>query len=377
MKVLITTQSLIMGGIETALLSLLKFLHECQVEVDLYALEGGVLSDEFKKLNNVNFIPVKVPKNKMIYRIMKNLRCTSLYKTYQKQNTKEYDAAIAFYGINNYSDLYAASVNAKKKLIWVHMNFDALYHRSNYKGIIKLRNNIMRKKFQYFDHIVAVSESSKNGFLKVFGNYEDKTLVINNFMDLSRLEKKDEPCETLVGENKLIYVGRLADEKRVDILIREFGKVLDEIPNSYLYIVGDGPEKVSLENVVLQLKLGEKVRFLGNQNNPFKYMRQADMVVTASENEAYSITSLEALAMNKYFVSASNEGAEDIFYLTNQAKLNNGIVCKPKYMHKHIIYYLKNKDKIKPNFDMKQDNKRIEAQLMEILNIKIGDNESK
>ena len=150
MKVLITTQSLIMGGIETALLSLLKFLHECQVEVDLYALEGGVLLDEFKKLNNVNIISVKVPKNKIIYRVMKNLRCTSLYKAYQKQHTKEYDAAIAFYGINNYSDLYAAAAKAKKKLIWVHMNFDILYHRSNYKGIMKIRNKIMQKKFQYF-----------------------------------------------------------------------------------------------------------------------------------------------------------------------------------------------------------------------------------
>lgn len=368
-RILITTQSLIMGGVETALLSLLKFLNNYDVDIDVYVLEAGVLKEDFQKLNNVKFIPVKIPKNPIIYRIKKNLLCSSLYKKY-KDNKKKYDVAIAFYGINNYCDMYAAASNAKKKYVWVHNNFNTLYHFSKLKPIVKLRNIIIKNKFKYFDNIVCVSESAKQGFLKVFKSYEDKLLVINNFMDLERLKGRNEKCDIdFKGDNNLIYVGRLADVKRVDVLIEEFKKVIKKVKDANLYIVGDGPEKQKLEDIVKESKLENKAIFLGNQNNPFKYIEQSNIVVTASAHEAYSINSLEALAMKKYFVSANNEGAKDIFEITNKGNLNNGIICNPDKMHEHIINYLKNKDKYIPNFDIKKANKVIEKELIDLLEL--------
>ena len=131
-----------------------------------------------------------------------------MLKKYQKVNTKEYDIAIAYYGINNYSDLYAAQAKAKEKLIWVHCNFNDLYQASNHKFLIKIRNKLIAKKFNYFNQIIAVSESAKDGFLKIFPKYKDKISVINNIFSMERLASKNEDSEIEIqGENNLIYIG--------------------------------------------------------------------------------------------------------------------------------------------------------------------------
>lgn len=369
-KILITTESLTMGGVETVLLSILKFLNQCDVEIDLYVLKEGVLKEEFKKLNHVNLISTKIPKNKILYRILKNIKCKSLYRNYLKQAKKEYDIAIAFYGINNYCDMYAAASGAHKKFIWVHNNFETSYQNSKHRIVLKIRNQLIRKKFDYFDQIVAVSESAKQGFLTIFPEYKNGVIVINNFLDIERLKMQYEPCDfKMEGHNNLIYVGRLVSLKQVDLLIKEFEKVLLEIPASHLYIIGDGEERKNLEQLVCEKKLVKNVTFLGNQNNPFQYMAQADIVVTASGNETYSTNVLEAMAMRKYFVSADNGGAEDIFYLANQTNLNNGIVCKVEHMHHYIINYLKHRNCFSPSFDLDFLNETIQKNLLENFDI--------
>jgi glycosyltransferase involved in cell wall biosynthesis len=368
-NILITTESLIMGGVETTLISLLDVLKKYEVNIDLYVLEEGVLSEEFKKYVNVKIIPYKVPKNKIINRINKNLLCKSLYKRYKKQNDKHYDVSIAFYGINNYSDMYAAAVNADKKLIWVHNNFYELYQLSKYKPIIKLRNAIINKKFKYFDTIVPVSKSASEGFKKTFKNYENKIKVINNLINIKRIEEgiKDK-SDIIDGNPKIITTGRLVKTKRINELLKEFKKVLIQKKEAKLYIIGDGPELNNLKNLAREYKIENNVTFLGNQNNPYKYVYQADIVVSTSASETYSITLLEALILKKYFISTYNAGAKDIYININKNNKNNGILCNIEDIAKNIIYYTDNKTK--PNFNFKEVNEEIEKELIILLGIK-------
>ncbi len=368
-KILITTQSLIMGGAEKALLSLIDFLKNYDVEIDLYVLEKGILLNDYENLTKVNMIPIKLPKSQKIYRINKNLLCKSLLHKYQKLIDKEYDIAIAYYGINNYSDMYAAACKAKKKFIWVHNNFENLYKLSNHKFLVKLRNMIIKKKFKYFDYIVPVSITAKEGFLNVFNDYEKKMIVINNIIDLKKLSDNEENVEKLGGNKKLLYVGRLTKTKAVDVLIKEFILVLKDVPDVKLYIIGDGEEKNNLEMLVKNNNLEEYVIFLGSKNNPYPYMKQADAIVTASKSEAYSVTLIESLALKKYFISYHNEGAKDIFKNTNQENIQNGILCNEIDMHDKIIEFLKNRDNFQPDFDIEKFNDNIKEILIKYLEL--------
>lgn len=367
-RILITTESLNIGGVETSLLSLIKELNNYNVEIDLKVLKKGQISEEFKEICNVETILVTQSRNNLLNRVLKNIRCKSLFKKYR--NNKDYDIAIAYYGINNYSDMYAAAANAKEKLIWVHCNFHDLYLLSKHKLIIKLRNKLISKKFAYFDKIIAVSESAKRGFISEFSKYNKKVSVINNFFSTERLNKKNEDVNIdITGENNLVYIGRLDKLKNVNVLIREFKIVSQEIEDAKLYIIGNGPELDNLKNLSKQLGLKNKVIFLGMQENPFKFLSRMNVNVTASKTEAYATNLIESLAMNKYFVSAANSGAKDIFYETNRANINNGIICEPEYMHYHILYYLKNQKKIMPDFDIKAFNKNIINQIEKLLKI--------
>lgn len=356
-RILITTESLNIGGVETALLSLIKELKKYDVEVDLKVLSHGILSKEFEQICNVEEIPIKRAKNLLLNRVLKNIICKSLLKKYK--NNKEYDIAIAYYGINNYTDMYAAAANAKEKFIWVHCNFDDLYTLSNHKLIIKIRNKIISKKFSYFDKIIAVSDSSKIGFLKIFKANFEKIEVINNLFDLNKLNCSKEKLDINInGNNNMIYIGRLDKLKNVNTLISQFCKVKEEIRDAKLYIVGDGPEKNNLMILSKEQKLEDSIIFLGVQSNPLKYLNKMALCVTASKTETLSMNLIESLAMKKYFVSTDNNGAQDVFYKINKANFNNGIICKENYMYYHIIYYLKNRKTIMPNYNIELYNKK-------------------
>ncbi len=85
------------------------------------------------------------------------------------------------------------------------------------------------------------------------------------------------------------------EQKNFPLLIRAFGKLTKEIP-ARLVIVGGGREKARLEALIRELGLEESVALLGYQNNPFAYMRKADLFVTTSLWEGMPNTLVEALA---------------------------------------------------------------------------------
>lgn len=359
-KILITTESLIIGGIETSLISLINFLNTTNCEIDIYVLDKGELYEELSKNNKINIIPIKIPKNKLIYRINKNLFTKRIISKFSN-NSKEYDVAIAYYGINNYCDLYAACSNAKKKFIWVHNNYEDLANNSKFKLIYKIKNKTMSSKFKYFDHIVAVSESARSSFNKLFPKYTNKTLVINNLFDMKRLDNVYEECSYKIDQNNynIMYTGRLVKIKNVSVLIDEFLKVKEVIKKSHLYIIGDGPERMKLEKKVTNLNMDDCIHFLGYQTNPYKYMIMASVLVSASLSETYSLNLYEALALKKYFVSSDNKGACDLFNYINCKNKQNGVICKPNEIHKELINYYKNKNKIHPDFDINESNNKI------------------
>lgn len=96
----------------------------------------------------------------------------------------------------------------------------------------------------------------------------------------------------------LVFVGRVAKEKSIGMLLEAMPLILHKVPNAKLLIVGDGPEKIHLEEQAQRLGLAERVIFGGSRpwNDIPDCYRAGDIFVSASATETQGLTVLEAMA---------------------------------------------------------------------------------
>ncbi|BAU66921.1 glycosyl transferase group 1 [Stanieria sp. NIES-3757] len=93
----------------------------------------------------------------------------------------------------------------------------------------------------------------------------------------------------------IISVARLAKQKNFPLLLNAFSLVLTHI-DAKLIILGEGSERKSLEKLTRELDLENKVSFPGECQNPWKYMSKADLFVLPSQEEAFGLVLVEAMA---------------------------------------------------------------------------------
>ena len=107
----------------------------------------------------------------------------------------------------------------------------------------------------------------------------------------------------------IIFVGRLAQEKNIEFLIKNHKKIIRNKPNIKLMIVGDGPDREKLENYASELGIEDNVIFTGKvawEDIPY-YYHVSDIFATASTSETQGLTVVEAMAANLPAVCIDDE----------------------------------------------------------------------
>jgi glycosyltransferase involved in cell wall biosynthesis len=134
------------------------------------------------------------------------------------------------------------------------------------------------------------------------GNLLDKTV-------LSEIRNSNENLPFV-----FISTCRLVPVKNLDRLINAFSKVVTSYPQSSfeLWLVGDGPLRIILENQSKDMGIAEKVRFLGFQNNVYQFLAKADVFVLPSLSEGSSVSLVEAMSMGLPSVVTKVGGAGEI-----------------------------------------------------------------
>ncbi len=115
------------------------------------------------------------------------------------------------------------------------------------------------------------------------------------------------------GGMLLIYVGRLGPEKNLTFLIRAFAGVASAFPEPRLLLVGEGPERDTLEDQVLHSGLRGRVAFTGfiEYSELPRYLAMADAFVTASVTEVHPLSVIEAMASGLPVLGIVSPGIED------------------------------------------------------------------
>lgn len=114
------------------------------------------------------------------------------------------------------------------------------------------------------------------------------------------------------GVFRVVFVGRLEEVKNPIGLLRAFAILQDTCKKSELWYVGDGKQLSLLKTLTNDLELDTKVRFLGYQKDPFKYIYQADVLVQPSISEGFGLGLVEAMGCGVPVVSTVVGGAPDI-----------------------------------------------------------------
>lgn len=106
---------------------------------------------------------------------------------------------------------------------------------------------------------------------------------------------KGAECET--PSFKVVHVGTLSAAKRPELLLEAIKYVVDQDVDVRVQFVGDGPQRIELEDRARVLGLESRIEFLGWQNDVGAIVAQADVVVSCSRNEAYGRTLPEAASL--------------------------------------------------------------------------------
>lgn len=189
----------------------------------------------------------------------------------------------------------------------------------NKKGIIyRLLPYLMRLLYRKADKVVAVSQECAEDISSIVGDLGDRLAVIYNpSITKDKIAKSKVFIEHpwLTGDVPVVIaVGRLSAQKDFPTLIRAFDLVLKST-ECKLLLLGDGEEKLKLENLVQELKLEEHVCLHGYVGNPHPYLRKADLFVLSSAWEGLPNVLLEAMAYGTSVVSTNCvSGPKEILY---------------------------------------------------------------
>ena len=308
--------SLYAGGAEKVVTVLLEILHKQGTDIELVCLERN-----------------------SYYNLPREIDITFLSNLKGKENSivKLLYIPIWVWKLNNFikknevvlvqSHLYRANyINILTKLFGSKHTTQIVNHGlvSRYKmqGLLgKINLFLIKCLYEKADLIILISKIMQIDFQKLFNFEKPQIVIINNPFNVEDIEKKSKEIvsEFNFDKNKkyLISVGRLIPLKRNKDLINALKYLKEDVE---VILLGEGTEKEKLIYLTNELKLTNRVHFVGLVKNPFKYIRRADVFVLCSENESFGNVLIESMICRTPIISTGCGGAREI--LAPNSKFN-------------------------------------------------------
>ncbi len=341
-KILFVINTLGQAGAETALLSLLQTLArekgEARYEISLYVLTGQgemasrlpenvrLLNKEYREESVLTAKGRKYLKKTVLKAMFTRGTVVKLFP-YLVKNTcamlgkkrllpdkllwrvlsdggmvlpEEYDLAVSYLE-GGAAYFVADHVKAAKKAAFIHVD----YEKAGYTRALD------KDCYLAFDKIFTVSDEVREAFLKAYPELPDKTEVFHNILNKEEIVRR-------AGEGggftdgftgiRLLSVGRLTAQKAFEVSVDAMKRLKDAGKNVRWYVLGEGDQRKKLQEQIDALGLTEDFILYGAVNNPYPFMKQADIYVHASRFEGKSIAIQEAQILGKPMVVSDCSG---------------------------------------------------------------------
>lgn len=290
------------GGIEMAQVNLINMINfeKYNVTLILEEKEGELLKNidertivrELKVSNNSNVLLRKIinATRKVIFKIF---------------NYNNYDFSCC-YTTYSYSCNKIAKISSQNNAFYVHSDYKNVYNKEK-----DFREFFDSRGINDYKKIIFVSNESKNSFINVYKELENKTIVFNNFINIKNIKEKSKSkinIEKPKNQKLFVFVGRLDDSSKK---LKRAIKLVKDL-NINLWIIGDGPDRKMYEDYCKELNIEKKVIFFGKKSNPYPYMNQADYVIITSDYEGFPVVYLEAMVLKKQIITTLNASDDEI-----------------------------------------------------------------
>lgn len=305
LKILFCIDTLGSGGAERIMLNVINGLQRNPTyEIDIFLLlRTGVYLEALSE--NVHLYSFLNRPRKGLRLFIRLLPAKWLHRLLIR---KEYDVEIAFLEGGS-TKIVAGCPNKKtRKYAWVHS--DVKKHNWANRYYITERQN--RKCYASFDKVIAVSTEVKNA---VEQRFHCKAYFLHNCLDNHQIKKlAEESVENIFRKDRfnLVTVGSLQPIKGIERLI-EVHECLKQCGLQVChYILGTGELEEEIRKKIQGKNLEDRMILKGFVQNPYPYIKNADLYVCSSYAEGYNSAVCEAVLLGTPVVTTDCAGMKDI-----------------------------------------------------------------
>lgn len=320
-KILFAAQNFAVGGVQKALMNLLCTLSEKEeYELHVFTFTGGPLLSELPenvtvltggkllRIASESFGSVLARKNPVD--ILLRIAVTAYARLFGSERfyrkcflrvryKERFDAAVSYFTdvpagyFNKGTNLFVAEfVDSPIKAAWIHTDpilsgFDRTYCKRVYKP---------------FDKIVCVSDGVRQKFISLLPEYAVKCEVRHNVFCERDIQKKSTAYIPFENKNcfHIVTVARVDNaSKRIDGIVKLCRRLAESGCNAFCWhIVGSGPDLVKNQELARRLETEDKVRFEGEKDNPYPFIKNADLFALYSAYEGFPLVIGEAMILH-------------------------------------------------------------------------------
>ena len=221
---------------------------------------------------------------------------------------RQYDLAVAF--IEGGAAYYVADrVEAVKKAAFIHVD----YAMAGYNTALDLDSYLS------FDKVFCVSEEVRAGFIKVHPEMYRYTDIFKNILNVGLIRKRAEETPECTGKasaffdpsykgTRLLTVGRLTRQKNWEKSILAAGLLRQKKMDFIWLLLGDGEERRVLSEKIKAAGVEDCFIMAGAVDNPYPYIKRADIYVHCSAYEGKSVAIQEAKILGKPLIISDVPG---------------------------------------------------------------------
>ena len=313
-KILFGITSLTLGGAERVLVDLANELSK-KYEVTIMTIYAkGELKNQLsekvklKSLEQKSYLELSNFQKHFGMPLKILLEKSRIYKNKIKG---DYDVEIAFLE-GPITRLFSTKIVKTKKIAWIHNDISQVFG----KGIkAKLKKNLDEKIYSQFETLVFVSKDNLKNFEKTYPDIKNNKEVIYNYINKAQVIEKAKEKQKEKFDTKFINfvtVARLVPQKGIDRLIKVHSKLLKDGLFHNIYVIGDGPEKEKLQELIKKENVDETFNLLGKKENPYPYIKNADYFCLLSQFEGYGMVLEEAKILGKPIIITNTAAREAV-----------------------------------------------------------------